>query len=125
MSFSDLYPKKFGDYSIHHSAPEPLAALPYEMEIELKNKTIAAFLKSASLPAPQALVPSPMPRHYRSTSKRRVTQKGNKVYLHMGRIPGKEPVAPSLLEPEDHFQIYQTSLFARNLAISIRVSLFL
>lgn len=49
-----------------------LAGLEYGLEIELKNAALRSFWKHHDLPGhPEAIVPSPRPRHYRTTSKRR------------------------------------------------------
>jgi tRNA/tmRNA/rRNA uracil-C5-methylase (TrmA/RlmC/RlmD family) len=49
-----------------------LGGLEYGLEIELKNLALRRFWKHHALPGrPESLVGSPMPRHYRTTSKRR------------------------------------------------------
>lgn len=92
------------------SKPEPLAGLDYNLELRLKQQALEEFWKLNSLPGhPGLIVPSPMPRLYRSTSKRRVTTSFNKVYfLHPGEKPRKSPfISPSILEPQVHEKIFR------------------
>ena len=81
--------------------PEPFAELPYEAELALKNKALLNFWRANRLgEPPRELVPSPLPRRYRTTSKRRVVFEG-KAFL--------EPRA-SLLEPAEHEGVYKLIL---------------
>ncbi len=89
--------------------PAPLARLDYARETSLKNSALRRFWERHRLPGePEALVASPRPRHYRTTSKRRV-QAG----------PGREGAGNAaahailnaergadLLEPPGHGRIY-------------------
>ncbi|MFH0921898.1 MAG: class I SAM-dependent RNA methyltransferase [Fibrobacterota bacterium] len=90
MTFSSFLPRT---ESAHRSpALEPLAHLQYAQELEYKNTAVWEFWKHHRLrPVLASLVPSPMPRGYRTTTKR--------------RIPiAKQTV--SLLEPPEHGRLY-------------------
>lgn len=107
MSFKDFFPKKTGNFEIDRFSTEALAILPYQTEIELKNKAIAQMLEEGGINIPPApVVLSPLPRKYRTTTKRRVFFDGHKVTLHFGKKPGKELVASSTLEPDEHLKMY-------------------
>ena len=55
----------------HASRGEGLVHLDYETEIVIKKDALAAFWREARLPMrPEALVPSPRPRGYRTTTTR-------------------------------------------------------
>ena len=89
------------------SSIEPLSSLPYPEEVEAKEEALSRFWEEAALPGrPLPLVPAPSPRGYRSTSKRRVVQRGKGFVLafHEG---DEETVdfTPSLLEPAGHTEI--------------------
>jgi len=89
--------------------PAMLARLDYPVEIALKETALGRFWRDHRLPGqPEALISSPKPRHYRTTSKRRVLA-GGRGKKH-GNIPshgilrGEEGSA--LLEPEGHAGIF-------------------
>jgi len=70
-----------------------LAGLDYGLEIQLKNGALADFWKHHELPGrPQAIVGSPRPRHYRTTSKR--------------RLPEADAGDAPLLEPREHASVF-------------------
>ena len=103
MAFAELFPKRFDAFSA-----EPLADLDYEEELKLKERALALLLKEGKISARvEAICPSPRPRGYRTTGKRRVTVRGTQIFLHFGRTPGRDSVALSVLEPESHGEIYQ------------------
>lgn len=80
---------------------EPFARLPYETELALKNEALKIFWEANRLRGlPREIVPSPLPRNYRTTSKRRVFFDGGVSF---------EPRA-SLLEPAEHAGIYKLVL---------------
>lgn len=107
MRFAEFFPEKAGDIEINSFSPESLAPLPYSLELELKNKALKALLNESKIKASLSpIVPSPMPRGYRTTGKRRVTYANGKLFFHMGKSHGKAPVAKSVLEPEVHRDIY-------------------
>jgi len=89
--------------------PAVLARLDYKREKELKGAAFARFWDRHRLPGePETLVASPLPRHYRTTSKRRVLagaprrRPGNIAPCGILRAePGAE-----LLEPRGHREIF-------------------
>ncbi len=82
-----------------------LSGLEYGLEIELKNAALRSFWKHHELPGrPPAVILSPLPRHYRTTSKRR---------WPVGVSPGKhrgfvEEAEASALEPAAHALIFDS-----------------
>jgi len=109
-TFFHSYPSVFAGVKLDLAAPEALAALPYAEELKLKSQVFGTFLRQnlpGGIPVPEEPVPSPLPRNYRTTGKRRITFRNGKVFLHWGRTPGREPVEPSLLEPAEHAAVYQ------------------
>jgi len=105
--------------------PEPLAELEYPEELRLKQLALERFWDRSGLPGtPGEVVPSPLARRYRSTSKRRAAIVSGRLYLrHAGEQaadrrssnrpgkappppPGIEPVSPSRLEPETHHRLF-------------------
>ena len=77
---------------------ESLAMLDYRDELKVKNDALEEFWDVNRLAGnPQKVIASPMPRAYRTTSKRRVSMRpGN---LQFDR-------QDSMLEPEEHNKIY-------------------
>ncbi len=107
MRFAEFFPEKTGDTKINIHSPESLALIPYDQELELKNKALKALLKEGKIKAPLAgIVLSPYPRNYRTTGKRRVTYTGGKLFFHMGKNHDKTQVSTSVLEAPEHQQIY-------------------
>ena len=87
MRFAELFPEKAGDIEINSFSPESLAALAYSQELELKNKALKALLQDGKIQAPLSpVVPSPMPRGYRTTGKRRVTYANGKLFWNLKSI---------------------------------------
>ncbi len=79
----------------------------------VKNKAFREFWLSHHLPdKPTLVVPSPLQRGYRTTSKRKVLIRGNRTYLVLeeretSELPKDPPyVSQSLLEPDSHAAIY-------------------
>ena len=107
MRFAEFFPEKTGDTKINIHSPESLALIPYDQELELKNKALKALLKEGKIKAPLAgLLPSPLPRNYRTTGKRRVTCAEGKLFFHMGKNHDKTQVSTSVLEAPEHQHIY-------------------
>ena len=78
---------------------ETLAPLSYKEELKVKNEAIREFWDVNRLPRnPQPVTASPMPRNYRTTSKRRVD-------MQPGDLRFNE--YDSILEPEEHNAIYR------------------
>jgi tRNA/tmRNA/rRNA uracil-C5-methylase (TrmA/RlmC/RlmD family) len=94
--------------AIEHSAP--LAHLEYGAELIAKNKGLELFWHRHHLPGhPEPLTPSPRPRNYRTTSKRKAILRGSILTLLFGDktvIPQKPAFLPSPLEPQEHARIY-------------------
>jgi tRNA/tmRNA/rRNA uracil-C5-methylase (TrmA/RlmC/RlmD family) len=86
-----------------------LAGLDYGLEIELKNSALRRFWQQHSLPGrPEAVVPSPRPRHYRTTSKRRWRPQASPGWKAKGRAGFfAEGDEAGLLEPKEHKLIFQ------------------
>ncbi len=97
-------------------ALEPLAALPYPEEIELKQAALEAFLRLARLPVrPAPIRPSPVPRGYRATSKRRVLPRDGRVVLAANRDdPAPGGFSVSALEPQEHELLFRALAAALN-----------
>ena len=107
MVFAESFPASAGGTEIDRFSPEALAGLPYDLELELKNRALKRLLADGGIAAaPAPVVPSPRPRSCRTTSKRRVSCSGGKFFFHMGRTHGKDPVAVSQLEAPGHREIY-------------------
>lgn len=90
---------------------EELAALAYPAELALKQDALTAFWKQARIPGqPEPVVPSPRPRAYRTTSKRRVELIDRVAYLFLGDWRARRrasPFVPSPLEPAEHADLYR------------------
>jgi len=103
-------------------------ALDYQSELRLKKEALERFWKTLRVSCPlEPLVPSPLGRNYRTTTKRRVFPYRDSVRLGLIN-PGEEgevkpfPVVQCAIEPEAHCAIYnqiQESIvkpYARKLA---------
>lgn len=90
------------------NSPEPLAALDYQDECALKDKAFNSFLQASGVKEkPNVLIPSPKPRHYRTTSKRRVFCERDGIGLGFSSTVKAGVVAKSALEPQEHQRIYE------------------
>lgn len=90
--------------------PAPLALLDYDAEIELKTESIRKWWTQHNLPdKPTRVVPSPLPRHYRSTSKRRLVRKGDRWRwdFFLERLGGAAKAGIDALEPASHEAVYK------------------
>ncbi|MEF8824398.1 MAG: hypothetical protein V5A14_02275 [Desulfohalobiaceae bacterium] len=89
----------------------PLAHLEYKRELELKNRALESFWQQHEIPGTlESIRASPLPRHYRTTSKRRAAWRKGGLYLHLaGTKPSqqKQPFLSSPLEPESHGRIFR------------------
>ncbi len=93
--------------------PAPLAALEYPAELELKNEALRLFWKTSGLPdKPSRILPSPLPRHYRSTSKRKPIWRRNRWdWDFFPERPGGEITGdPWILELPAHVAVYAKAL---------------
>ena len=89
----------------------PLAHLEYKRELELKNRALKSFWEQHEIPGTlESIRASPLPRHYRTTSKRRAAWRKGTLYLHLAGIKPsqqKQPFLSSPLEPESHGRIFR------------------
>ncbi len=100
------YVKDLAGYDYRQESPEALAHLDYSQELDIKNRAFALYLKDNDIKAPvQDLVASPKPRYYRTTTKRRVYFTGSQLGLGFAQPVSGCP--QSLLEPQEHFELYQ------------------
>lgn len=90
---------------------EPLAFLDYNEEIKIKYNSLLKYLKENGVDIkPDAVIKSPLPRNYRTTSKRKVFESKNKFYFLFAEesYPTKSDLfRHSLLEPAEHKKIFE------------------
>lgn len=112
-SFAErLLQKAFPDKAFQTLPIEAFADLAYDDELALKNETLQAFWKANRIDgAPEPIAPSPLPRFYRTTTKRRVlaSRKGVTLSFIGGNARQKSDAKfhDSVLEPESHKAIYE------------------
>ncbi|MEO6098674.1 MAG: hypothetical protein ABIW76_24655 [Fibrobacteria bacterium] len=115
LRFSDLLmqlaKREAPDLVQGHNHPEPLARLPYEQELELKNRAFQEFWTARGLPdKPNKVLPSPRPRGYRTTTKRRVVFLKGQYELtfltESSSAANPRASKESLVEPKEHKAIY-------------------
>jgi tRNA/tmRNA/rRNA uracil-C5-methylase (TrmA/RlmC/RlmD family) len=103
------FPKKF---LFDVRAADSLADLAYADECLIKQQALEQFWRKHQIPGvPGKIVPSPLPRGYRTNSKRRVLVYKGKVSMVMEQHhcePGT--LQRSALEPAMHLSIYQLLL---------------
>ena len=88
---------------------EILVPLDYADECRVKTDAVRSFWQVHGLPAQMvhAIIPSPVPRGYRATSKRRVyVTRDGRLRFCMGYGAGREETLRSALEPESHNDVY-------------------
>lgn len=88
------------------NGPEPLAKMNYEDELRAKDRAFSAYWNDITGSCSAGvIVPSPMPRKYRTTTKRRVhiSQRG----ILLSSDESQRTDKPSLLEPDSHAGIYR------------------
>jgi len=88
---------------------EILARLDYADECRVKTDAVRSFWQVHGLPAQliRQIIPSPLPRGYRATSKRRVyVSRGGQLRFCMGYGAEREETLRSGLEPESHNDVY-------------------
>jgi tRNA/tmRNA/rRNA uracil-C5-methylase (TrmA/RlmC/RlmD family) len=107
-------PERPDNDTVHHGL-EPLAEYPYMTEQMVKVSAFTEFwtkhnLQGEILP----LIPSPKPRAYRATTRRKVFFNGHSLMLGFGdqqslTFPkkGVMSIAKSSIEPEDHYTVYE------------------
>lgn len=106
---------ELADIEFDSSSAEPFAALEYPLERRIKHLALKRFWKGNGLPGiPDEPAAAPLPRHYRTTSKRKgVFRNGRLELLHMGKgasgsVRGR--LQYSILEPDLHHRIYELVL---------------
>jgi tRNA/tmRNA/rRNA uracil-C5-methylase (TrmA/RlmC/RlmD family) len=89
--------------------PEPFAHLDYEQELAVKAEGLRQFWQANSLPGrPDAVVPAPQPRGYRTTSKRRAhAGRGGVALGFPGSHARPGEVSPSALDPPEHLELFK------------------
>jgi tRNA/tmRNA/rRNA uracil-C5-methylase (TrmA/RlmC/RlmD family) len=86
---------------------ESLASLTYAEELELKNRAFARYLRERGVERePEPVVPSPMPRAYRTTTKRRAYWHPQGVGLGFASPVKPGVCVESALEPPEHHRLY-------------------
>lgn len=84
---------------------EPFASMDYGHELKIKGIALNKFLEQSGVRcAAGGIVPSPLPRYYRTTTKRRARFDKNRFILVSDE--SGEQTGDSLLEPEQHSAIY-------------------
>jgi len=89
---------------------EPLAHLDYADERAVKQQALQRYWSRRRLPGePGALIASPKARGYRTSTKRRVAVRNNRVALFLGEHPplATSSLVVSPLEPAEHAEIYE------------------
>ena len=99
--------------------PEPLVRFDYAVELDLKNRAFQEFWKARGLGNNLSpIIPSPRPRHYRTTTKRRVVMEKNRVELSFltesSAVARARTAKETLVEPEPHAVIYKFILSKLN-----------
>jgi len=100
--------------ALRESMPKALSSLPllsisildYKDELAVKNKAFALFCEENALPSPEEIIASPLPRSYRTTTKRRAVFENGKFALVFGEDDDRSEYAEPL-EPEEHLAIYK------------------
>lgn len=100
--------------ALRESMPKALSSLPllsvsildYKDELAVKNKAFALFCEKNDLPSPEEVLASPLPRSYRTTTKRRAVFENGKFALVFGEDDDCSEYAEPL-EPEEHLAIYK------------------
>lgn len=88
---------------------ESLAHLGYPRELDLKNRALAAFWEEHGLAgSPDPILPSPRPRAYRTTTRRRARYDRGRIQLGFSQQRDASPAVPdSALEPPPHTALYR------------------
>jgi tRNA/tmRNA/rRNA uracil-C5-methylase (TrmA/RlmC/RlmD family) len=90
---------------IRLTGPEPLAAMNYHDEIRAKDRAFSTYWNGITSSCNvSAIVPSPLPRKYRTTTKRRIHHIGKEIILCSDETTLSDK--PSALEPDSHAKAY-------------------
>ena len=104
--------------------PEPLAEMDYVDELRCKDRAFSSYWYDISGNcAASPLIGSPLPRRYRTTTKRRVHTRGGGIILSSDESSLSD--SPSLLEPEFHASMYSKLSAILNDTVNRRISGFL
>jgi tRNA/tmRNA/rRNA uracil-C5-methylase (TrmA/RlmC/RlmD family) len=88
---------------------EPFASMDYSDELKVKERAFSAFIHDAGINVrPGEIIASPLPRRYRTTTKRRAVFSANRISLSSDE--SADSPAISLLEPDLHTRIYSLLL---------------
>jgi len=97
-----------GSRTAQRSRHEPLGHLAYADELAVKAEGLERFWQAHGLSgAPEAVVASPRPRGYRTSSKRRIVLLKGRVHTYFGEVAEGAAVVASPLEPEEHGVVYK------------------
>lgn len=92
---------------------EPFASMDYSGELRVKERAFSAFIHDAGINVkPGEIIASPLPRHYRTTTKRRAIFSANRLALSSDESADSPEI--SMLEPELHTRIYNLLLQVLN-----------
>ncbi|WP_288799730.1 class I SAM-dependent RNA methyltransferase [uncultured Fibrobacter sp.] len=83
-----------------------LSIMDYKDELVAKNKAFSLFCQENALPNPERIVESPLPRNYRTTTKRRVVLNREKFQLVFDEEDNCSEFAEPL-EPAEHLAVYR------------------
>jgi tRNA/tmRNA/rRNA uracil-C5-methylase (TrmA/RlmC/RlmD family) len=105
VTFAQLCMKEAG---IHHPgrgglSAEPLVLMKYDDEVRVRFNALDSFCRFHHLAEPEPIIKAPLPRGYRSTSKRKAVFSGGRIRL-MADIGDESGI--SLLEPAAHSKIF-------------------
>lgn len=90
---------------ISFHGPEPLAKMDYQDELRSKDRAFSAYWNDITGSCSAGvIIPSPMPRKYRTTTKRRIHISPRGLILSSDESERSD--RPSLLEPDSHSEIY-------------------
>jgi len=110
MTFSEYVHHEIKALPASARHPVPLSGLDYAQELAVKNNALKRLWEACRLPQhPSPVVPSPKPRHYRTTTKRHAfLQNGNLrlSFSPMGAHKSGAEEDPSVLEPAEHPALY-------------------
>ena len=102
------------------TGPEPLARMDYTDELRCKDRAFSSYWYESGANCPAShIVESPLPRYYRTTTKRRVHRKSGSIILSSDEVSISDK--PSLLEPEFHSSIYSMLGSLLNEKINTRI----
>jgi tRNA/tmRNA/rRNA uracil-C5-methylase (TrmA/RlmC/RlmD family) len=110
MIFSEILRNEAKTLSPGSRGPIPLSCLDYAQELAVKDKAFKLFWEAHRLPQqPSPVIPSPKPRHYRTTTKRHALFQNGRLRLRFSPADANPKDAaedPSILEPAEHLALY-------------------